>query len=195
VAVAAPLHFPSFPIFKRETVPDATFSVPEDLAIAQRLFQANCGPASFAALVGTLITDIIRFFPQFPQAPHTSIPNMRRALRECGVEYQSSEVWPKLGLGLIQFTGPWTKRNSFHAAAQNRHWVAVRHGKIYDVNAHAWLPLHQWESDIMPLLVAARLATTGWRLAKSYEVLPTLRYLPEFPLAAPNARAHGCGVP
>lgn len=82
--VASPL--PTFPIFLRETMPDAPLGVPDDLGLAQRLFQANCGPASFAALVGTLITDIIRFFPHFPREPHTSIPHMRRALQDCGVE-------------------------------------------------------------------------------------------------------------
>jgi hypothetical protein len=177
------MELPTFPIFERETKPDAPLGVPEDLAHAHRMFQANCGPASFAALVGTLITDIIRFFPHFPDIPHTSIPQMRRALRECGVEYQTAQEWPRLGLGLIQFTGPWTARGSYHESAQNRHWVAVRHGKIYDINAHAWLPLWQWKTEIMQLLVESRPTTTGWLLAKSYEVLPTLQYLPEFPLA------------
>ncbi len=191
-AVAPPSDFPVFSIFERETKPDAPLGVPDDLDQARRIFHANCGPASFAALVGALITDIIRFFPHFPESPHTSVPHMRRALADCGVEYQSAETWPQLGLGLIQFTGPWTERGSFHAAAQHRHWVAARSGKIYDVNAHAWLPLRQWECEIMPLLVAARPATTGWLLAKSYEVMPSLRYLPEFPLAAQNASSRGC---
>lgn len=189
-----PLLTETFPIFYRETVADAPLSVPDDLDLAQRLFQANCGPASFAALVGTLITDIIRFFPHFPDSPHTSIPEMRRALQECGVEYQAADDWPELGLALIQFTGAWTERRSFHAAAQNRHWIAVRKGRVYDVNAHAWLARDQWKKEVMPLLVAARPATTGWRLAKSYEVLPALRYLPEFPLAARSVPARsGCG--
>lgn len=190
--VSTPSDLATFPIFAREAQSNVLLGVPDDLEIARRLFQVNCGPASFAALVGTLITDIIRFFPHFPDTPHTSIPHMRRALQECGVAYHSANEWPQLGLCLIQFTGPWTEKLRFHAAAKHRHWVAACRGKIYDVNAHAWLHLAQWETSIMPLLVAAHPAATGWQLAKSYEVMPSLRYLPEFPAAVRSGPAHSC---
>lgn len=178
------LEFETFPIFARESSSDATLSVPDDLELAQGIFKANCGPASFAALVGTLITDIIRFFPHFPNSPHTSILHMRRALQQCGVAYSCPEKWPRLGLCLIQLTGPWTERARFHETARHRHWVATGASKVYDVNAHAWMSRIDWEQEIMPLLVTAHPAATGWRLAKAYEVLPSFRRLPEFPLAA-----------
>ncbi len=178
---------PTFPIFKREAQMGGRHEVPADLDIARKLFHANCGPASFAALVGTLITDIIRFFPHFPHSPHTSIPHMRWALDKCGVAYKSTDQWPRLGLALIQFIGPWSDRGRFHAEAQHRHWVAVSNGHVYDVNAHSWLPLDQWRAIVMPLLIEAHPAATSWSLAKSYEVIPSLRYLPEFPQISQNA--------
>lgn len=182
-----PLELETFPIFERETCRNAVFYVPNDLELAQGIFQANCGPASFAALVGALITDIIRFFPHFPDSPHTSIPDMRRALENCGVDYTCPDDWPHLGLCLIQFTGPWSVHGRFHAAAQHRHWVAASDGNIYDVNAHSWMPRSTWERRVMPLLMEAHPAATGWKLAKSYEVLPRLRHLPVFPLATQTA--------
>jgi hypothetical protein len=185
--VTHPLELETFPIFERELRSNSEFAVPGDLEIAQGIFQANCGPASFAALVGALVTDIIRFFPHFPDSPHTTVPHMKRALDQCGVTYTPADAWPRLGLCLIQFTGPWTEKARYHAAAQHRHWVAAAAGKIYDVNANAWMPRLDWEREIMPLLVAGHIAATGWQLAKSYEVLPSLRYLPEFPLAGRTA--------
>lgn len=119
---------------------------------------------------------------------------MRWALERCGVEYESTNDWPHIGLALVQFRGPWTETKRFQEAAKKRHWVAVSNGNIYDVNAHAWLPLTQWESRIMPLLIAARPATTGWQLAKSYEVKPSLRYLPEFPVVERNEPLRGCSA-
>ena len=49
-SVVPPLDLATFPIFERETKPKTPLGVPKDLDLARRIFQANCGPASFAAL-------------------------------------------------------------------------------------------------------------------------------------------------
>lgn len=176
-----------FPIFQHLEASTDQNPVPVDLELASRMFRANCGPASFAALIGSLILDIIRFFPQFPASPHTSIPHMKRALEQSGVQYNSRKSWPNVGLCLIEFTGPWTKRGQYSEAAKHRHWVATIRGQIYDVNANQWLQMDVWEQQIMPHLVEAHPGRTGWRLLKSYEVLPAANFLPEFPLAGLSA--------
>lgn len=155
--------------------------IPADLHLASHLFQANCGPASFAALVGTLVTDIIRFFPHFPNSPHTTIPQMQAALDQCGINYQNHQFWPKFGLCLIQFKGKWSQNGRFYETAKHRHWVSCCDSRIYDVNANKWLSKQQWLTNIMPQLMEAHPGSQDWCVAKAYEVEPQECLLPMFP--------------
>jgi hypothetical protein len=158
----------------------ADYPVPADLVPCARLYRANCGPASFAAVTGLLVTDIIRFFPQFPADPHTNIPQMKSALSRCGISAEDmTEAWPEDGLCLIQITGPWTERAWSHAACGHRHWVGVRNGYIYDVNEHAWLEYSIW-SKSMGERAATRPRATGWRLLKALRLASQPACFPEF---------------
>ena len=157
------------------------YPAPVDVDLCMRLFSANCGPASFAALTGLLVTEIMRFFPHFPESSHTNIPQMNAALSACGIRAaDGGNDWPQNGLCLLQICGPWTDRGWPGAACRHRHWVAVRNGYVYDVNVNQWLTKKRWESTVMSKLAAAHPRSTGWRLSKalSVEVQPVA--FPEF---------------
>ena len=145
-------------------------AIPQDTKLANRIFGANCGPVSFAALLNTLVLDVIRYFPHFPNYPHTSIPQMKRAMDAFGVAYKSDDDWPQHGLCLIQFNGIWTKHGRYSEASKHRHWVAVSFGKIFDVNGYEWMGMEVWISEIMPRLMAAHPGRSSWTLAKAYSV-------------------------
>ena len=158
------------------------YPVPFDLDLCTRLFRANCGPASFAAVTGMLITDIIRFFPQFPHSPHTNIPQMRAALDGCGITSIGPEAkWPRDGLCLLQMTGPWTRGSWSHSACCHRHWIAVRNDFVYDVNVNAWMPRTEWENIVMSAITAANRRATGWYLLKALELVVQQVSFLEFP--------------
>lgn len=161
--------------------PYVRYPVPADLELSVRLFQANCGPASFAALTGLLVTEIIRFFPHFPLSPHTNIPQMSAALGRCGIAAQDNGgSWPEDGICLIQINGPWTQKAWPADSCRRRHWVAVRNGFVYDVNVNRWTPRYTWQSTVMDRLAAAHSRSTGWRLMKSLRVEPLPTSFPEF---------------
>lgn len=119
-------------------------TAPADVDLAHRMFRANCGPASFAALVGALVLDVIQYFPHFPHSPHTSIPQMRKAINLYGAEYCSGNDWPQAGLCILQLQGPWIAKKRFFESARHRHWVASNQGHVYDVNARSWMPYNRW---------------------------------------------------
>lgn len=157
------------------------YPIPDDLDRSARWFRANCGPASFAAITGLLITDIIRFFPQFPAMPHTNVPRMKEAFESCGIEAEDfGAQWPADGLCLIQITGPWTDRAWPHAACEHRHWVGVRNGFVYDVNLNAWLPRAKWQQSVMNKIAEAHSQATGWLLLKAFQIDPRPVAFPEF---------------
>ena len=143
---------------------------PKDLPIAYRIYEANCGPASFAALMGSLILDILCYFPHFPKKPYTTIPQMRQALEISGANFWSNDDWPDYGLCLIQLDGKWTARRQFHEAAKHRHWVAVNDGMVYDINSPRWIPKASWENHTMPHLVEANSGCEGWHLSKVFAI-------------------------
>lgn len=156
------------------------YPVPDDLAPCVQLYRANCGPVSFAAVTGLLVTDIIRFFPQFPADPHTNIPQMKSALSRCGISAEDlTEVWPEDGLCLIQINGPWSERTWSHASCSHRHWVGVRNGYIYDVNEHDWREYTNWINS-MNERVAAHPHATRWRLLKALRLASQPACFPEF---------------
>lgn len=156
-----------------DTLPPASLRSPTDVQLANRLFEANCGPASLAAILSVQVCDVIALFDQFPERPFTSRRKMEDALRACGVDFRPTETFPKFGVTLIQVEGPWT-----HAAGSERwtgrytHWVGICGDTIYDVNADRWLALTEWESHSALALMAAYPKATGWRVKRGLEVTP-----------------------
>lgn len=145
---------------------------PLDVDRAYRLHRANCGPASFAALFGRDVCEVMGFFPGFRAKPVTNIPRMHAALRGSGVSFRrEARRFPSDGLVLIQVEGPWTaaSRAAFDAP-RHRHWVSVRLGYVYEVNLESWVPRQVWEEDYLPALVARHSGATGWSVSAVFEL-------------------------
>lgn len=150
---------------------------PLDVGRAYRLHRANCGPASFAALLGRDVCEVMGFFPGFRAKPVTNIPRMHAALRGSGVSFRrEARRFPSDGLVLIQVEGPWTaaSRAAFDAP-RHRHWVSVRLGYVYEVNLESWVPRQVWEEDYLPALVARHSGATGWSVSAVFELEPAGR--------------------
>src|SRR5262245_42581782 len=120
---------------------------PADVHLAYRLFGANCGPASLAAVLSVEVCDVIALFDQFPDRPYTSRMKMEEALRSCDLEFARTGEFPEFGLALIQFEGRWNQfRGSERWAGSYSHWIAVSGPLIYEINADGWTSRGEWES-------------------------------------------------
>ena len=83
-------------------------AAPPDVALANRLLAANCGPVAFAALLGLRVLEIMQFFAHFPDRTFTSSSDMLKALQGIGLHHIRSETIPSFGLAQIHFTGTWS---------------------------------------------------------------------------------------
>lgn len=145
---------------------------PLDVTQAHRLHGANCGPASFAALVGRNVCEVMRYFPNFSEKPVTNIPRMHAALRDSGLRFRrETKNFPVDGLVLIQVEGPWTApRRAPYEAPRHRHWVSVRLDHVYEVNLESWVPRQVWEEDYLPALLSRHEGATGWSITTVFEL-------------------------
>lgn len=145
---------------------------PRDIALAYGIFGANCGPASFAALVGRDICEIMRHFRQFPEKQWTTTGQMRTALAEYGVPCERlSNALPSHGVALIQFTGPWTASGAHWAARLRRtHWVACVEGHVFDINLPQWLTTEEWRASCAEVAVRETPNCSGWVVAGGWTV-------------------------
>jgi len=123
--------------------------VPSDIGQSAFVFGANCGPVSVAALLGTQVIEVMKFFPEFPSRDYTTAADMRYALQCCGA---SHETWgdglPPDGVALVQLHGPWTKPGSpVRNQLRYTHWVACRAGYVFDLNIGDWLEQSEWMAN------------------------------------------------
>jgi hypothetical protein len=96
---------------------------------------ATCGPVAFAAISGKTLPEAVSCFASFQPGRWTTRTEMERALLKAELPFtRLPRVWPEAGLCLIQFTGPWSKRQFAQAALKHTHWVAVLGQYIFDVN-------------------------------------------------------------
>lgn len=131
----------------------------------------SCGPAAFAALARLGLEAAIDYFPDSAQRAWTNRTMMRRALRAIGFDFaHTSGMWPHIGLCLLHFTGPWTRRGYPAAVLQHTHWVAVYGEYVFDINWNGWLPRANWEEVVIENLLAQRLLADGWMVMTAYEV-------------------------
>lgn len=133
-----------------------TLFQPPDVERAQEL-GAFCGHAAFAAFTGRSIGDSMLFFKAGQS--WVSFNEMQDALdRVAESNYVSAiQRWPtaiESGLVLLQITGPWTEIGvPMVAAMKHTHWVAVRGGRIFDINAGHWQDFCDWQELIEPRIV------------------------------------------
>jgi len=161
------------------TSPASTYSLPpnrlrapSDVVVANRVFGANCGPSSFAAILSLQVCDIMQFFSHFETRCFTTMRDMRAAAEACGIQFAVTNDFPDFGIALIQLNGPWMNYpNSARWSGQYTHWVGVCGGDIYDINSGEWVPMEEWKDRVIPQLIRATPKATSWSLKCSLRVL------------------------
>lgn len=164
---------------------------------------ASCGPVALAALLGRPLSDIRHAFPaQREGRTWTNSAQMRRALAALNIAWRHTaqgstsveRAWPRRGIALIQFDGPWTSLPFSHPAQLHRtHWIACasrsdRIGDeqyaadtVFDVNAVGdeslvafgyWQSRIDWERVMAPWLAKnyGKKATGLWWVREGIEI-------------------------
>lgn len=138
----------------------------------------TCGPVAFAAISGKTLPQAVACFASFEPMRWTTRTDMERALLKAELPFNRlSGIWPEAGLCLIQFTGPWTRRQFAQAALKHTHWVAVLGEYVFDVNWGGWLPQTNWEDVVLWELLTLRTDANGWQVLTGYEMLVNARLL------------------
>jgi len=131
-------------------------------------FGLGCGQLAFAALAGLSFAETKRYFPD---RKWTNRRDMERALTEVGRQYEKLPgAWPRCGLCLVHWVGPWTTRNYAPAILQHTHWVAVIEDFVFDANWGAWLPTENWEEVVVEAVLRRHSKASGWKSLSAYEV-------------------------
>jgi hypothetical protein len=138
--------------------------VPWDANIARINFRANCGPIAFAAVLGIEVCPIIRHFPGFPDRPWCNFTQMKSALRNYGIEFESLKAqFPNIGLALVQWLGPWTDRDFFGRNSLNyTHWIAINDSLVFDHTIDHWLSLACWQEHVAARFIQDTPGARGW---------------------------------
>ncbi len=144
---------------------------PTDVHLAHRIFGANCGPATLAAVLSVQVCDVIALFDQFPDRPYTSRRKMEEILQVCRLGFSVQDDFPTFGLALVQFDGPWTGvPGAERWAGRFTHWIGVAGDAVYDVNCDGWVSRWEWETETVKGLIAGYRRATGWSVRKALEV-------------------------
>ena len=131
-------------------------------------FGLGCGQLAFAAFVGISSAETRRFFPD---RKWTNRRDMEAALEEAGWQFEKrAGTWPRCGLCLVHWVGPWTTRNYAHAILQRTHWVAVIEDFVFDANWGGWLPKENWEEVVVETVLRHHTKASGWKPLSAYEV-------------------------
>lgn len=170
---------PTLTADRARCLPPHQLRAPTDVMTAHRNFGANCGPATFAAMLSLQTCDVMQFFTHFETRRFTTFRDMTHALDACGIDFTAGSELPDFGFALIQVEGPWTQsRQVARWAGKHTHWVGVCAGQIYDINADEWMPFERWEDQVLPRLIAATPRGTGWSVKRSVRV-PAQAFSPE----------------
>jgi len=155
--IRASLSFPDF--------------IPWDVEIARLNFGANCGPSSLAAILGKEVCRVMCYFPHFEYSRWTNLTQMRRAFDEAGysVKVRRCEL-PTHGVALIQWLGPWTKRDFFSRwSLIHTHWVAVSENYVFDHTECKWQTLEEWSGQVAPRFIENIPQAHGWAVKYGVE--------------------------
>jgi len=146
--------------------------VPWDIEVARINFKANCGPSSFAAITKNQVCRVMQYFPHFINHQSTNLTEMACALRTAGYQTEvTKRVFPRHGVALIQFLGPWTDRHFFSRwSLIHTHWVAIDGEWVFDHTEGNWMALDDWAYDVAPAFIAETSRATGWAVKFGIEV-------------------------
>lgn len=148
--------------------------VPSDVAIAEHVFGANCGPVSLAVAISEDVCDVMRWFPEFmePERRYTNLTAMRKALYAMGNSPKVlRQEFPAHGVALIQWLGPWTKNNFFSRwSLRHSHWIAVSGQFVFDYIDATWRTIASWEQNVVPMYLNQIPQAAGWDIKFGIEV-------------------------
>lgn len=144
---------------------------PSDLEDAERLYRANCGPASFSAVCRSPVVRAMRFFPHFPDRDWTTIGDMRRALTDANVDFlDTDDSLPQYGLVLMQLRVNDRPLHPYYSLHQT-HWVGVCGDCFYDGNWGGWLPIWAWKDLVFSRLRFGARPARHWTVRNSIQLL------------------------
>lgn len=144
---------------------------PSDLEDAERLYRANCGPASFSAVCRSPVVQAMRFFPHFPERDWTTIGDMRRALTDADVDFLDTDnSLPQYGLVLLQLRVNDRPLHPYYSLHQT-HWVGVCGDCFYDGNWGGWLPIWAWKDLVFSRLRFGMRPARHWTVRNSIQLL------------------------
>lgn len=141
----------------------AELLAPTDTLEAFETWEATCGPAALAAILGRSVMSLREKVK--PYRGFMSIADMLRSLRSLKVEHtlmrkDFNQLIPQVQRGdyigrlsIIQWGGSWLTPGVHPGASLCRtHWIAYRHSPpvIYDVNADGWISTTAWETVMAP---------------------------------------------
>ena len=144
---------------------------PSDLEDAERLYRANCGPASFSAVCRSPVVQAMRYFPHFPERDWTTIGDMRRALTDADVDFLDTDnSLPQYGLVLLQLRVNDRPLHPYYSLHQT-HWVGVCGDCFYDGNWGGWLPIWAWKDLVFSRLRFGARPARHWTVRNSIQLL------------------------
>lgn len=144
------------------------FFSPSDAERAQQVFAANCGPASFAAVCRSLVTEVMPFFPHFPQRDWTTVGDMKRALGRAGLAFvECASELPEYGVALLQLRVNDRPLHPLFSLAQT-HWVGVCGNCFYDINWRGWLPIPLWAELVLPEFYFGARSVSSWSVRNAF---------------------------
>lgn len=159
------------PVF---TVVDSSESkfVPWDVEVARINFGANCGPTSFAAVLGLEVCASLRHFPGFVKRRWCNFTQMKQALRSCNIPFTIlRSKLPKNGLALVQWLGPWMSTDfGGRRSLKYTHWIGVERDHVFDHTRATWMPFPAWERQVAAAFVQDISGATGWTVKVGIEV-------------------------
>lgn len=146
--------------------------VPWDIEVARINFKANCGPSSFAAITKNQVCRVMQYFPHFKDRQSTNLTQMGYALRAAGYQTETKkQMFPKHGVALIQFLGPWTDKHFFSRwSLIHTHWIAIDGEWVFDHTERNWMATKDWAYNVAPAFIAETSRATGWAVKFGIEV-------------------------
>lgn len=146
--------------------------VPWDIEVAYLNFQANCGPSVFAAITGREVCRIMCYFAHFEHSPWTNLTQMKSAFIKAGYSIEvQRRMFPKTGVALVQWLGPWTEDNFFSPwSLAHTHWIAVDDNWVFDHTVKEWKKLQDWENQVATEFVEETPKAYGWAVKYGIDV-------------------------
>ena len=148
--------------------------LPPDIIQSIQELGATCGPMSLAAVFGTSVVEVMRFFPDFPERDHVTWADMRYALTCSGAEaFAVRTPLPSVGVALVQLEGAWTRPGvPMRAQLRYTHWIGCRNGFVFDLNVGDWLETDEWLTRGAWSWLQNVEGCTGFSIRGAYAITP-----------------------